>query len=115
MEMPHVPSPRQNVDALADVPLLRFVTGRFPGNVDDRSTGPHVGSPPASPCSTVVVVPMLASDLIDDVGVGDDHRMISERAKSTTPPDEIAPNTRFQNRYIQSSNFASVLALAGKR
>ena len=26
----HVPSPRQNVDALADVPLFRFVTGKFP-------------------------------------------------------------------------------------
>ena len=63
----HVPSPRQNVDALADVPLLRFVTGRFPETSNDRSTGPHVGSPPASPCSTVVVVPMLESDLIDDV------------------------------------------------
>lgn len=26
----HVPSPRQNVDALALVPLLRFVTGKLP-------------------------------------------------------------------------------------
>ena len=25
-----VPSPRQNVDALADVPEFKFVTGRFP-------------------------------------------------------------------------------------
>lgn len=39
----HVPSPRQNVDADAPVPLLRFPTGRFPVTPFDRSICAHAG------------------------------------------------------------------------
>jgi hypothetical protein len=34
----HVASPRQNVEPEAEVPLLRFVTGRFPTTCDDKLT-----------------------------------------------------------------------------
>jgi len=34
----HVPSPRQKVDAEADVPLLRFVTGRLPVTPVERGS-----------------------------------------------------------------------------
>src|ERR1700677_3351007 len=43
----HVPSPRQNVELLADVPLLRLVTGRFPVMILDppaRFNAPDAGS-----------------------------------------------------------------------
>ena len=53
----HVPSPLQNVLDEADVPLFRFVTGRFPVTSADRDTAEKDGAPPAFPWSTVVVVP----------------------------------------------------------
>ena len=53
----HVPSPLQNVLLLALVPLLRFVTGRFPVTSADRDTAEKDGAPAAFPWSTVVVVP----------------------------------------------------------
>jgi hypothetical protein len=56
-----VPSPRQKVELDADVPLLRFVTGKFPVTSADNDTAPNVGAPEALPCSTVVAVPKLAS------------------------------------------------------
>jgi hypothetical protein len=39
----HVASPRQNVELLALVPLLRFATGRFPVTPFERSTCAHAG------------------------------------------------------------------------
>ena len=55
----HVPSPRQKVELDADVPELRFVTGKFPVTSALRLTAPNDGTPAAFPCSTVVVVPRL--------------------------------------------------------
>ena len=55
----HVPSPRQKVELLADVPELRFVTGKFPVTSALRLTAPKLGTPAAFPCNTVVVVPRL--------------------------------------------------------
>ena len=55
----HVPSPRQKVELLADVPELRFVTGKFPVTSALRLTALNDGTPAAFPCSTVVVVPRL--------------------------------------------------------
>jgi hypothetical protein len=52
-----VPSPRQNVDDEADVPLLRFVTERFPVTSVAKLTAPNVGAPAALPCKTVIFVP----------------------------------------------------------
>jgi hypothetical protein len=60
----HVPSPRQNVDELALVPLFKLVTGKFPVTSVESATAPNVGAPPALPCSTVVVVPRDATTLI---------------------------------------------------
>jgi len=57
----HVPSPLQNVELLALVPLFRLVTGRFPVTSADKLTAPKLGAPPAFPCNTVVVVPRLPS------------------------------------------------------
>jgi hypothetical protein len=59
-----VPSPRQNVDAFALVPLLRLVTGRLPVTSVTRLTAPNDGSPTALPCKTVVVVPSDASTVL---------------------------------------------------
>jgi len=53
----HVPSPRQKVDALALVPLFKFVTGRFPETSVAKLTAAKLGAPPALPCRTVVVLP----------------------------------------------------------
>ena len=53
----HVPSPRQNVVALAVVPLFKLVTGKFPVTSVANDTAPNVGAPAALPCNTVVVVP----------------------------------------------------------
>jgi hypothetical protein len=39
----HVPSPRQNVVALADVPVFKFDTGRFPVTPFARETCAHAG------------------------------------------------------------------------
>ena len=50
------PSPRQNVVALALVPLFRFVTGRFPVTVVERSTFPHAGAKPTPPDSKALPV-----------------------------------------------------------
>ena len=52
-----MPSPRQKVEAEAEVPLLRFVTGRLPETSVERTTAAKLGAPPALPCRTVVVVP----------------------------------------------------------
>jgi len=60
----HVPSPRQNVVALALVPEFKLVTGKFPVTSVESATAPNVGAPPALPCSTVVVVPSDATTLI---------------------------------------------------
>src|SRR6266446_1595550 len=46
----HVPSPRQKVEEVAPVPLLRWVTARFPLTSLARSTAPNVGAPAALPC-----------------------------------------------------------------
>ena len=43
-----VPSPRQNVELLADVPLFRLATGRFPATPADSDTCAHVRSPLAA-------------------------------------------------------------------
>jgi hypothetical protein len=59
-----VPSPRQKVEPLADVPELRLATGRLPVTSADSDTAPNVGAPAALPCRTVVVVPSEA------IGVG---------------------------------------------
>lgn len=53
----HVPSPLQNVVEDADVPLFKFVTGKFPETSAVNETAPKVGAPAALPCNTVVVVP----------------------------------------------------------
>jgi len=53
----HVPSPRQNVVALAPPPAFKFVTGKFPDTSVASATDPKVGAPAALPCKTVVVVP----------------------------------------------------------
>jgi hypothetical protein len=60
----HVPSPRQNVDALALVPEFKFVTGRLPVMSLASDTAPKVGAPAALPCRTVVVDPSEATTLI---------------------------------------------------
>jgi len=60
----HVPSPRQNVVALALVPEFKLVTGKLPVTSVESATAPNVGAPPALPCSTVVVVPSDATTLI---------------------------------------------------
>lgn len=57
----HVPSPLQKVELEAEVPLFKFVTGRFPVTSADRLTAPNVGRPAAFPCNTVVVVPSDAN------------------------------------------------------
>lgn len=44
----HVPSPRQNVEEEAEVPLLRLVTGRLPVTPEARLTWAHVRSPLAA-------------------------------------------------------------------
>ena len=59
----HVPSPLQNVELEALVPLFRLVTGRFPVTSAVNDTAPNVGAPPALPCNTVVVVPSVPSVL----------------------------------------------------
>src|SRR6266566_7567503 len=41
----HVPSPRQNVDDEALVPLFKFPTGRFPVTALARLTADHAASP----------------------------------------------------------------------
>jgi hypothetical protein len=53
----HVPSPLQKVEAEADVPLLRLVTGKLPETSAVRSTALNVGAPTPLPCKRVVVVP----------------------------------------------------------
>ena len=53
----HVPSPLQNVELEAEVPLFRFATGKFPVTSADRLTAANDGAPPAFPWRTVVVVP----------------------------------------------------------
>jgi len=60
----HVPSPRQKVEPEAAVPEFKLVTGKFPVTSVVSATAPKVGAPPALPCSTVVVVPRLATVLI---------------------------------------------------
>jgi len=55
------PSPRQNVVLEAPVPLFKLVTGKLPVTSAVKLTAPNVGAPAALPCSTVVVVPRLAS------------------------------------------------------
>ena len=40
-----VPSPRQNVELEAEVPLLRWLTARFPVTIVERLTCAHVASP----------------------------------------------------------------------
>ena len=52
----HVPSPRQKVEALAEVPPLRLVTGRLPVISVAIFTEAKEGAP-VPPCSTVVVEP----------------------------------------------------------
>lgn len=47
-----VPSPRQKVLLLADVPELRLVTGKLPETSAVRDTAEKVGAPPALPWST---------------------------------------------------------------
>lgn len=59
----HVPSPRQKVEAEADVPLFRLLTGRLPVTSADRLTAPNVGAPVALPCNTVVLVPARVDDI----------------------------------------------------
>jgi hypothetical protein len=64
----HVPSPRQNVELVAPVPLLRFVTGKFPTTWLERLTAetasvaaPDVAPPERpSPAITAVMSPVLA-------------------------------------------------------
>lgn len=60
----HVPSPLQNVEALALVPEFKLVTGRLPLTSVVRLTAAKVGAPAALPCSTVVVEPREATKLI---------------------------------------------------
>ena len=45
----HVPSPRQNVEALADVPEFKLVTGKLPLTSVVRLTAANDGAPPALP------------------------------------------------------------------
>src|SRR5215831_2605677 len=52
----HVPSPRQNVAAEAEIPLFRLIIGRFPVTSVVRFTAPKLGAP-APPCRTVVAEP----------------------------------------------------------
>jgi hypothetical protein len=54
---PQVPSPRQKVVALAEVPEFKFVVGKFPVTSAVRDTAPKVGAPAALPCKSVVDVP----------------------------------------------------------
>ena len=65
----HVPSPRQKVDEEAEVPELRFVTGRLPVTSDPSATVP-------APERTPVVdrtSPLERPDTVRPVNVGLDE------------------------------------------
>ncbi len=54
-----VPSPRQKVELVADVPLFNLFTGKLPVTSVAKFTALNDGAPDALPCKTVVVVPLL--------------------------------------------------------
>jgi hypothetical protein len=81
----HAPSPRQKVEAEALVPLLRFVTGKFPVTPVARDTlvivlvEPLIEAPATTPASEIVTelswtsLPVVRSNLtialsVDDAG-----------------------------------------------
>jgi len=84
----HVASPRQNVVALALVPLFRFATGRLPVTSALKLTAPNVGAPAALPCSRVVVVPSEPSA----VGVAPAPPPSSRAFAVSAPDDAIIPD-----------------------
>ncbi len=54
-----MPSPRQKVELVADIPLFSLFTGRLPVTSVARFIALNEGAPAALPCNTVVVVPVL--------------------------------------------------------
>lgn len=100
----HVPSPRQNVDALADVPELRLVTGKFPvtpvvrGNPVQLVRTPLAGVPSAGVVSVgdvnvlFVSVSVVALPTSVSVAAGNVRVLAPAIAVATNPivPD-VAP------------------------
>ena len=74
--VPHVPSPRQKVDDVAEVPLFKFVTGRLP------VTPVVSGNPVAFVSVTLVGVPSKGVTNVGDVDSTTDPVPIGARLPS---------------------------------
>src|SRR5882757_1847372 len=59
----HVPSPRQNVEDDAEVPLLRLVTGKLPATCVVRPILPQFGKTPTPP--EISALPVATSAILE--------------------------------------------------
>lgn len=83
----HVPSPRQKVEALADVPLFKFVTGKFP------VTPVVSGSPVAFVSTKAVGVPSAGVTSVGEVartGEPDPVAVVQTGKAAAPPPTKIS-------------------------
>ena len=104
------PSPRQNVDALADVPLFKLVTGRLPVTPVDR------GKPVALVSVTDVGVPRIGVTKVGEVAnTAEPVPVSSVKAASKFAELNEPRDVAFQTEVIAPVRLALVVTLPAVR